>query len=262
MTRSDFIKRWVGSTTAIAIALVWLHQLGAGDLGAPPLSLDGATAWLDHRDGAVVAFALLRVLALGFGWYLLVVTAVGGAARSLQLPRATSLVERLTVPFARGLLGGVAALGVMAGPPAVPPHSADVMVELSADQTATTVTAEPEAPDHATLHLLPDAEEQVPTTSPATATATATGPAQAPAPERSPLLPDHQDTWVVQRGESFWSIATDHLADVGGHDVSERDVGSYWRELIEHNRSRLVNPNDVDLLFTGQVLELPAVASG
>jgi hypothetical protein len=242
---------------AIAVAIIWLHRLGAGDLGAPPLSLDGAATWLDDHDIAVVAFALLRVLALGCGWYLLSVTAVGGAARYLHLPRITSLAERLTVPFARGLLGSMAALGVMAGPAAVPPHSPDVMVELSADQTSTTVGAETELTDQATLHLLSDVAEPGPPTSSAPAGVSTVPAAVAPIPD-----PDHQNTWVVQRGESFWSIAEDHLADVAGHDITERDVGSYWRQLIELNRSRLANPNDADLLFAGQVLELPAVASG
>jgi nucleoid-associated protein YgaU len=79
----------------------------------------------------------------------------------------------------------------------------------------------------------------------------------APIPDADP-----ENSWVVQPGESFWSIAADHLSDIGGHDISEREVGSYWRQLIELNRSRLVDPFDADLLFTGQVLELPTVAPG
>jgi hypothetical protein len=54
----------------------------------------------------------------------------------------------------------------------------------------------------------------------------------------------------------------EHLADVSGRPVSEREVGSYWHQLVERNRSQLVNPYDADLLFTGQVIDLPAVAPG
>jgi hypothetical protein len=67
---------------------------------------------------------------------------------------------------------------------------------------------------------------------------------------------------VVQHGESFWSIAAEHLADVNGRPVSEREVDSYWRQLVEINRSRLANPNDADLLFAGQEIDLPAVTPG
>lgn len=252
MTRPALVKRWLGSVAVITVALAWLHRLGAGDLAAPPLSIDGATSWLDHRDTAVAAFALLRVLAIAFGWYLLLVTAIGGASRYLQLPRMTSVLERLTVPFARGLLGGsLALLGVMAAPPA-PTHAPDAMVELSADEPSTTVEPAPTVTEQATLHLITDVANPA-TTLPA---------ATEPPPTATLPVTDPQRTWIVQPGESFWSIASEHLSDINGRAVTEREVDPYWRQVIEVNRSRLVNPNDADLLFTGQVLELPAVAPG
>jgi hypothetical protein len=67
---------------------------------------------------------------------------------------------------------------------------------------------------------------------------------------------------VIEPGESFWSVATEHLSDIHGRDVSDREVDPYWRQLVELNRSRLANPTDADLLFTGQVIVLPAVAPG
>jgi hypothetical protein len=220
------VARWIGSMAAIALALMWLHLLGAGDL-----------------DGALLAaFALLRLVALAFGWYLLLITALGGTAHLLRLRWLSSIVERLTPPFARGMLGGMALLGVMAAPPPVPPHPPDSMIELD---------------EHATLHLLPDTPT-APT--PASAPVPAATPAPEPAPNAIQAMSD-PDAWVVQPGESFWSIAAEHLADVNGRPVSEREIGSYWRQVIEVNRSRLVNPNDVDLLFTGQTIELPAIAS-
>jgi hypothetical protein len=213
--------------------------LGAGDLGAPPLSYDGAASWLDQRDTAIASFALLRLLALGLGWYLLFVTAVGGATRYFRLQRMTSLLERLTPRFARGILGGMALLGVVAAPPPLPPQT-DSMIELPSDATAV-------------LHLLPDA----PASTPASAPASAAEPLPVPAPADIDVT-----SWEIQPGDSFWSVAAEHLADIRGGEVSEREVGSYWRQVVEVNRSRLVNPNDADLLFTGQVIELPAVAPG
>jgi hypothetical protein len=232
--RHGQLTRWIGSMAAISVGLVWLHFLGAGDLGAPPLSLDGAASWLEHRDTTIAAFALLRLVALVFGWYLLLITAIGGAARALRLRRITSVVDRFTFPFARGVLGGMALLGVTTAPPPVQPPTPDSMIELSTDA------------DQATLRLLPD-----------------TSTAPTPEPQPAPAAPSADaDVWVVQRGESFWSIAAEHLADVNGRPVNEREVGSYWRRVVELNRSRLVNPDDADLLFTGQEIELPAVAPG
>jgi len=55
---------------------------------------------------------------------------------------------------------------------------------------------------------------------------------------------------VVVEGESFWSIAADH--------ADGRPVATYWRTLIEANRSRLVDPTNPDLIHPGLVLDLPA----
>ena len=121
MRRSHSVMRWLGSVAAITLSLVWLHRLGAGDLTAPPLSMSGTTAWLDHRDTITAAFALLRVIAIGFGSYLLLITTVAGGAHYLRLSRISSAVDRITLPFAKGMLGSMALLGVLAAPPAPTP---------------------------------------------------------------------------------------------------------------------------------------------
>jgi hypothetical protein len=54
----------------------------------------------------------------------------------------------------------------------------------------------------------------------------------------------------------------EHLTDVTGRQVSEQEVAAYWRRVVENNRDRLVSPTNPDLLFAGQILELPAVAVG
>ena len=79
-----------------------------------------------------------------------------------------------------------------------------------------------------------------------------------PAPPPTVAASNESDMWVVEHGQSFWVIAQSHLDDVRGQRVGEREVDAYWRQLVELNRSRLVNGNE-DLLFTGQVLELPVV---
>jgi nucleoid-associated protein YgaU len=62
---------------------------------------------------------------------------------------------------------------------------------------------------------------------------------------------------VVQRGESFWSIAV-AIADAraGGH-AAARAVDTLWRALIDANRGQLANPRNPSLLFTGTLLTIP-----
>lgn len=80
-------------------------------------------------------------------------------------------------------------------------------------------------------------------------------PARVPDEPRAPEPPPRPGgTWVVRPGESFWSIA----AGVA-HGQSEAGITSYWLRLIEANRSRLADPENVDLLFTDQELVLPTL---
>jgi len=181
---------------------------------------------------------LVRVEALGFAAYLLVLTGVSAVVRLLALPQATRLVDRLTLPVLRGMFGGAAALGVMAVPG--PVHRLPQAVTAPA----------PDADGQATLHL--EGPEPAPE-APATAPAPAPAPSPAPAPN---------DTWVVQPGDSLWSIAASHLADVQGESAPDTDVVVMWHRLIDLNRDRLVNPDDPDLIFADQVFELPAMEAG
>lgn len=65
---------------------------------------------------------------------------------------------------------------------------------------------------------------------------------------------------VVERGEHLWSIAEQELerrlgAPTGSLD--EASVASYWVQLVEHNRHRLVDPDNPDLIHAGLEIELP-----
>ena len=81
-------------------------------------------------------------------------------------------------------------------------------------------------------------------------------PATAPDPPRA-----GQSQWTVAPGDSFWSIASDRLAEATGRPVGDRDIVSYWKQLVDVNRGNLVVPGDVDLIFPGQVLVLPPVTA-
>jgi hypothetical protein len=75
-------------------------------------------------------------------------------------------------------------------------------------------------------------------------------------------LPPPDDTWTVEPGESFWEIARSQVSESQAKDVDEGTIDAYWRRLIDANRDRLADPEDIDLLFAGQELVLPPVDEG
>lgn len=80
---------------------------------------------------------------------------------------------------------------------------------------------------------------------------------------RTPLIAagDATSTRIVRAGESFWSIAEDEV--LGSVDeATDADVIDYWRRLIGHNRSRLPDPTNPDLLWVGTALVLPPFTPG
>lgn len=64
-------------------------------------------------------------------------------------------------------------------------------------------------------------------------------------------------TATVQPGDHFWGIAEQALSDAWGRQPTDAELAPYWRRLIEHNRHRLADPTNPDLLFPGQVVALP-----
>lgn len=63
--------------------------------------------------------------------------------------------------------------------------------------------------------------------------------------------------WTVRPGDHLWRIAHDTTSARLGRPATEAEVAPYWKQLIETNRPRLVDPNNPDLIFPGQVFVLP-----
>ena len=70
---------------------------------------------------------------------------------------------------------------------------------------------------------------------------------------------EHTDLeiWVVEPGDHLWSIAESVMHERATDTVDERLIAGYWNRLVQHNRDRLPDPANDDLLFPGQVIELP-----
>jgi hypothetical protein len=235
---------WVLVLGGTAVALQWS---GRGALAAPPLASPGQwSAWLAGRDPVVAAFSLVRVVALAALWYLVCTTSVGLLLRLAGAARMVALADHLTVAPVRRLLAavtlslvattaaGAAGPAAMAGQPAA-------TTTLPTPPAAASAGAGP--PATVTMHLLGPAEPAPP------------GPAEvAPAG----TAPSPADRWTVQPGQCFWTIAESVLARAWGRPPTDAEIVPYWRRLVAANGSNLAHPGDPDLIFPGQVFQIPA----
>lgn len=242
MTRPP-LPRLAAALVALTAVVVVLHWLGRFDLRGPTgLSGSELSVWAD--DPALVVATVARWLGLAAGWYLLVIVAAAGL---LGVPAADSGWRRL-VPTP--LVGTVAAvLGVVAVAAPTASHMARTG-PLIAPKTAATLRMENVTP----LRLTPDRVAEHPlddaTGSPRVAPTPETSPATAPAPA--------EETTEVRTGDSFWSLAEEHLEDVWGRrNLSDAEIVPYWRTLIDANRAELTDPGNPDLLLPGQRLVVP-----
>ena len=243
---------WVAGLSAAAAVLQWTGQ---GGLAAPSLTEPGGWAdWLEARDPIVAAFAILRLLALGGLWYLVIVTLLGAWLRMVGAASLVRITDRLTIGPVRRMLAGTMSLGLAASgvlvvaAPAVraPVSAATQAFEPSTTSTSTVPTSTTAvAPATVTMHRLRPLE-------------TAQPPAVASAPETPKATAAPADQWTVKPGECFWSIADSVLADRWGRPATDAEIVSYWLRLIEANRHQLVQRDNPDLVLPGQVFGVPA----
>ena len=214
------------------------HQFGRGVVIAIALAV--TIVWLvrvdgpAHEDDFEIAFEITRTAALCLAGYLLLLTCVGATARAFGMSRTTRIVDRVTVPVLRGLLSGTASLTLLAAPSSIAASTGPA--RMSVDEATP-----PPDDTTATLHLLTNASEPE------------------PEPVAASTAPVDHDVWIVEPGDSFWTIARSAVTERADGDVDDRSIQEYWTKLIEANRDRLVDPTDADLLFTDQELVLPAV---
>jgi nucleoid-associated protein YgaU len=227
---------WTVTLAAVSAAMA---ALGRGPL-APPDVLRPSTwpAWAGERSSAEAAMAVLRLVVLGLALYLLVVTVLAVALRLGDAGRQLTVLDVVTLPFVRsivqaglgaGLVGATVA-GVAAYPSArTAPTSADAAIVAADPSPSTTTTSTPERSGR-------DA-----------------GPREALTATRT----EEVRTWTVAPGDHLWSIAERTVASSLGRTPEETEVARYWRSLIATNRHVLADPDNPDLLFSGQVLTLP-----
>jgi nucleoid-associated protein YgaU len=237
-----------GRTRLEATATLALLGLGAAVLlvagrvlpTVPWSGTDDVLAWLDRHGPLVALAALARNLALMVVAYLGATIAVGVAARLARLPRLGRVVDLVSIPLARRAINGLAGValtvsvagGVAQASPATPPT-----MRLT-EARSTSVAVMRHLPDHAARS------------------------ADSPPPVAPEPAPAAASTATIEPGDHLWGVAARTLADRWQRAPDDREVSTYVRALIEHNAERLAVPGEPDLVFPGQVFDLPPVDPG
>jgi hypothetical protein len=276
---ATFVSSVAGATLLLA--------LDRGVLAGPERwSVSGWTGLVDDRGPAAAAMTALRYGGIGGCVYLAVLAALTIACRACGLRLLERAIERVTLPVFRSLLGAAGIAVLSAAPSAAATtmtSDAPVMVIVESAGPATTspvVTITSGAPTMRRVDIATT------TTSPPVASISSTTSTSAPrsiiAPttaqvtvdtskvtdrERTPptILSPWLDvdavrpaTWTIARGDHLWHVAEATVERSIGRRPTETETARYWRALIDVNRDRLVDRDQPDMVFTGQVFVLPS----
>lgn len=202
----------------------------------------------DPLDRAGYAAGWVTIALLG---YLLVVTGIQVLALGLGgLAPGRPVAGRLAATATRlgpRAIAGVAAAVLLSGATACRPTDP---TPAGRDGQPVPVALEAVTPTvDATVSMVLESEPSEPVTMELEAEpAVPTDPA-APAGEAR--------TVVVGRGDNLWEIARREVSNRLGRPATATETDPYWRMLVEINRPRLVDPTVPDLIYPGQVLQLP-----
>ncbi|MGQ0823782.1 MAG: LysM peptidoglycan-binding domain-containing protein [Actinomycetota bacterium] len=80
-----------------------------------------------------------------------------------------------------------------------------------------------------------------------------------PSNESVALTPNASDlaTVTVERGDNLWTIAEQRLEVDLDRAPSDSEVAPYWRQVVDANQDRYVQPGNPNLIHPGQILVLP-----
>ncbi len=246
---------------ADALAIVGLHA--AGGPPWPEVDWTAVSSWA-QRSPDDVALAGLRLLALAMAYWLAaaIVTGLVSHLRHrrprpawYEIPAVRSLVERavvigVTVTATASALAAppLSRSAVAAEDGAAPLPPIPVVVE----QPIATDTSAPGSTELPSVGSVPVPPMPAPD-----------APLEPRSPEimRSPAVAtvprEQADDYVVQPGDSLWSIAANRLTALRGEPPCESEVAAYWVALIDANRAKL-RSGDPDLIYPGEHVELVA----
>lgn len=251
--------RLVAWTLGLGATLWSLHLVGprAGlTLPSPVRPADWA-AWVDEVGTAVALAGMLRMLALGLAWYLVLVTILAAASHRPDEGASEGAWTRLAPRFVRSMIGSAglftaASLTLTASPLLVPPAST---ATASAERSQATMAGRTVETSAVPLSIEPLTAGE--TVDPDASAGREPMTVEPWSFDLGPLAePEGALTWVVEPGDHLWHIAAETIAERGSA-ADDDSIHRYWLDLIEHNRDRLVDPSNPDLIYPGQEFVLP-----
>lgn len=259
-------------TLAVVVAGQAVLWRAGRALPSVPITSGELLVSLAESDPLTFAVSLLRLVALALGGGLLATTALGLAARACGAARLVAGLNRWTPPTLRNLLDSALGVGLAAsiglgglpgaaGADPLPPPAVSTLHRLP-DASPTTLSRLPDSPPPTTSPI--PATSAVPSTIPRSPLTTHLNAPPSLRPEvvlipRSSTNEEARTREItVQPGDSFWRLAKRHETERLGRKPTAAEIVRYWQLLIALNRDRLLAPDDVDLLFPGQVLLLLA----
>lgn len=224
---------WLSGTVAAGWALWSLG--GMADLG---VNWSDPLGWLAQSEIEVASAALLRLAGLMVVAWILTSTVLYMGAVACGMDRRR--LQWLSIgPIRRAVDSLLAGYLMVAG---VVPAGAAIDPVVVPDTTPPAVsTLDP------SYVPVPAGDTQPP----------ARPPTEIDPPAAS--APGEEITVVVTSGDHMWKLAERHLTDSLGRPPSLAQIDSYWRRVVEVNRS-LIRSGDPDLIFPGEVLVLPEVS--
>lgn len=234
---AGFIVWFAGLTAALAFLLSAANY----GLGLPAMTGASWHTWLESSDPATIVFTFACAGASVAVAYLLASSALLAIATVLRFQPVIAFATVISTPAVRRVIRGtvgVSIAGVLASPSfadaqALLPPDAPILVHLAPGDNiptpATTVT---------TVVIPPPVETQ---------------------PQTQARVPAKSATHVVVRGDNLWSISKQAFTSQFGRDPNETELRTYWAAVIQANRDRLLNHDNADLIFPGQIIELPTL---
>lgn len=271
---------WVTLLVGLLIVLVAVDDRGVSS----PASIlpHDISAWIDTTDPAAIAIGIVRLIAITLDVYLLATSLLSMIASLVRGERMLRWTESISLPavtrLARHVVGAsiVSALAMPA-----PAIANDFGVDSTTAELPTLRHLLPSDPGPIhTLDSTPrpsvshsdaddprhriasegshDAGSAPSRVGPAnTSTSLDLTDPDAQSPSGTIDLDKNTRVHHVAPGENLWIIAHDEMRSQLGREPSEDELVDYWQILISHNQQRLVQPDNPDLVYPGQAIEVP-----
>jgi serine/threonine protein kinase len=207
--------------------------------------------------GSLLATTASWTVAIGrpVALYGLVVSIVCAVAVRTRRERLLWIGRRLAPTRFRRIVTGVAlagAVSTIASHLTAPSPSGGVVVAAPRPESPTSAPIPTTTSTTTTSTTVPQAAPAIGSSDTVATTPVTATPVTTP-PVGQPLR------WTIGAGDHLWRVAEQSLMLAWGRRPTSLETDTYWRSLIAANRMQLADPRNPDLVFVGQVFDLPPI---